>query len=225
MIPVKVQCGCGQRYLFDVEPVDGRMPVSVACPTCGADGTEAANEIIARTLAPKPPPLPTISAGGIRLRKSSPIAEPATLPAAGPASVPPALRKKRAKESGDSSDEQSGLNKLGSWVITGSGTLAAMSAGGVLPVILPTNMLWPVVAVCGFVGGMMNIAGRGPIWTGMLYGPATGVGGFLVAYLWIRNRESVYWWQLTLAYIIGAMPGVLLQWLLMKFFCKKPSAG
>jgi len=51
MIPVKIQCSCGQRYAFDVEPICGRMTSSVVCPVCGADGTLAANEIIAFTLA------------------------------------------------------------------------------------------------------------------------------------------------------------------------------
>ncbi len=51
MIPVKIQCGCGQRYVFDIEPVCGRMPGRVACPVCGQDGTRVANEIIAYTLA------------------------------------------------------------------------------------------------------------------------------------------------------------------------------
>jgi hypothetical protein len=51
MIPVKIQCGCGQRYLFEVEPVCGRMPGKVACPVCGLDGTRVANEIIAFQLA------------------------------------------------------------------------------------------------------------------------------------------------------------------------------
>ena len=51
MIPIKIQCGCGQRYAFDIEPFYGRMPFSVACPVCGADGTSAANEVIAFTLA------------------------------------------------------------------------------------------------------------------------------------------------------------------------------
>ncbi len=51
MIPVKIQCGCGQRYVFDIEPVRGRMPGAVACPVCGSDGTSAANEAIAFTLA------------------------------------------------------------------------------------------------------------------------------------------------------------------------------
>ena len=48
---VKVQCPCGTRYAFDVEPVNGRMPMRVKCPGCGADGTELANEVIRQKLA------------------------------------------------------------------------------------------------------------------------------------------------------------------------------
>ena len=51
MMPVKIECGCGQRYVFDIEPVCGRMPGRIACPVCGLDGTRVANEIIAYTLA------------------------------------------------------------------------------------------------------------------------------------------------------------------------------
>src|SRR5258707_4831605 len=46
MLEIKVQCDCGQRYKFDVEPVDGRMPFTVNCPICGSSGTERANEIL-----------------------------------------------------------------------------------------------------------------------------------------------------------------------------------
>jgi hypothetical protein len=51
MLPVKIQCSCGQRYAFDIEPVCGRMPGRVACPVCGTDGTRVAKEIIAFNLA------------------------------------------------------------------------------------------------------------------------------------------------------------------------------
>ena len=51
MLPIKIQCGCGQKYAFDVEPVNGQMPYTVACPICGVDGTEAANAALAQTLA------------------------------------------------------------------------------------------------------------------------------------------------------------------------------
>lgn len=80
MIPVKIQCGCGQRYAFDAEPVDGRLTAAVACPVCGTDGTAAANEIIARTLAASPAAAP---APGTRLRTV------ATAAPAGAASPPP----------------------------------------------------------------------------------------------------------------------------------------
>jgi hypothetical protein len=55
MIPIKIQCECGQRYAFDVEPVNGCMTSPVACPACGVDGAIAANAIIAQSAQPKPP--------------------------------------------------------------------------------------------------------------------------------------------------------------------------
>lgn len=78
MVSVKIECGCGQHYAFDVEPVDGRMGSSVACPICGADGTSTANEIIASQLPPPPPPKPapmrvTMTPG----RSAEPVARPA----------------------------------------------------------------------------------------------------------------------------------------------------
>jgi len=94
MITVKILCGCGQKYAFDVEPYHGRMPSSVQCPICKVDGTEAANEILARTLPPPtqsaaplknmtPPP----TAGSLRIAGS-----PAATPAAAPVSAPPPPR-------------------------------------------------------------------------------------------------------------------------------------
>jgi hypothetical protein len=49
MMPIKIECGCGQRFAFDVEPVNRQMPSPVACPACGADATVAANDIITQT--------------------------------------------------------------------------------------------------------------------------------------------------------------------------------
>ena len=80
---IKVQCPCGSKYSFEVEPVDGRMPFAVNCPTCNADGTEMANQLIAeaagkpklrvQTAAPVvadelPPPRP-VPAKGAALRQ------------------------------------------------------------------------------------------------------------------------------------------------------------
>jgi hypothetical protein len=57
MVAVKIVCSCGQKYSFNVHPVNGRMPAPIQCPLCGRDGTAVANEAIARALA-TPPALP-----------------------------------------------------------------------------------------------------------------------------------------------------------------------
>jgi hypothetical protein len=67
MVPIRIQCGCGQLYEFEIEPVDGRMPAPVACPTCGLDGTEAANACIAQTLATPQPTAAPAGPGPLRI--------------------------------------------------------------------------------------------------------------------------------------------------------------
>ena len=57
IVPVKIVCSCGQKYAFDVYPLNGRMPAPIKCPVCGVDGTAVANEIIAIALKEQPSPL------------------------------------------------------------------------------------------------------------------------------------------------------------------------
>jgi hypothetical protein len=76
---IKIECACGARFAFDVEPVDGQMPVEVQCPECGADGTAKANEFIREqwtTARPK--------AGPIRVRVVTPPSEAESPTAPGP---------------------------------------------------------------------------------------------------------------------------------------------
>ena len=54
MVAVKIICVCGQKYAFDVYPLNGRMPAPVQCPVCGRDGTAVADEIIARAIGAQP---------------------------------------------------------------------------------------------------------------------------------------------------------------------------
>ena len=92
---LKVVCNCGQKYKFDVEPVNGRMPVTIACPVCGADGTEKANGLLAQQFAVQPPPIPIVqrpaiamappppvaaSASGVRVNRPPPVAHAAPAP-------------------------------------------------------------------------------------------------------------------------------------------------
>ena len=59
-IPIKLFCECGQKYSFEVRPVDGRMPFPVACPACGQDGTGQANHFLAKMLNGVTQPLPPV---------------------------------------------------------------------------------------------------------------------------------------------------------------------
>jgi predicted RNase H-like nuclease (RuvC/YqgF family) len=65
MVPIKIICHCGQKYAFEVQPQDGRMPVAVNCPVCGRDGTIAANESIRKMLHGKTQPLPPPSVAAV----------------------------------------------------------------------------------------------------------------------------------------------------------------
>lgn len=91
---LKVVCPCGQKFKFDVEPVNGQMPFTVTCPLCGADGTATANQMLAAMFAsppppatPPPPPPPAPVSGGLRLSKSA-HSEPAPAPATAPDAAP-----------------------------------------------------------------------------------------------------------------------------------------
>ncbi len=74
IMELKVLCDCGQKYVFDVEPVAGQMPIFVNCPSCGKDGTQTANILIAE--AKPPSPLTHHSAGPVRLSAAPPMAQP-----------------------------------------------------------------------------------------------------------------------------------------------------
>jgi hypothetical protein len=99
---VKVLCPCGAKFKFDVEPVRGRMPTPISCPSCGADATGHANAIIEETLraagqtvepqvapAPAPPPPASIRPIGLRIDR------PATVEAGVEPSDPPPLAPPR----------------------------------------------------------------------------------------------------------------------------------
>jgi hypothetical protein len=108
MMPIKIECECGQHYAFDVDPVNGRMPSAVACPTCGIDGTAVANDTIARQLGPVPiirliEEPPSISAAApptllATASSQSPIALPPIGTAKAQTLAPPAITPSPAVE-------------------------------------------------------------------------------------------------------------------------------
>jgi hypothetical protein len=84
MISIKIQCGCGQHYAFEVKTADNLTPNTVVCPVCGADGTDAANAAIAQTMSTQPA-VAAAQTGGTRIRVAAP-----------PSSVPPAAGSRGA---------------------------------------------------------------------------------------------------------------------------------
>lgn len=98
MTELKVYCDCGQKFKFDVEPVNGQMPFAVACPYCKRDGTAKANEMLqqmrvfhavepATAAAPAPaapaaPPTLRIGATSPAVHASAPISIAAASPTA-----------------------------------------------------------------------------------------------------------------------------------------------
>jgi hypothetical protein len=88
LIRIKLLCECGQRFAFEVEPINGRMPSPVACPACGTDKTDAANASLAPSTDSH---IPAAATGNEPMRISIP-AHPAHTPARLAAPEPTAPR-------------------------------------------------------------------------------------------------------------------------------------
>jgi hypothetical protein len=86
MREIKVQCDCGQKYQFEVDPVDGQMPYAVICPVCGLDGTKKANSL----LSSPPPPVPAMIAPVAVIAAGVSDAGPAAVATLAPPSPPSA---------------------------------------------------------------------------------------------------------------------------------------
>jgi hypothetical protein len=235
MIAIKIQCACGQRYAFDVEPVNGRMPVGVACPACGIDGTVAANRMIAQALGVQPAvvaaPVAVATAAPAPVRLATAAAAPPPIPAAaarpavGAAPRPaarPAPTPKRGRDGWDK--EENSTNKMGTYVMMTPALLAAMFSWDLFGTGFPPLFVWAAVGICGVVGGILNVAGRGPIAAGAVVGLVMALGGFGVAYLWLQGRERVYKFELFIAFLVGAAPGFGLQYLLQVLRRKRAAA-
>ena len=122
----------------------------------------------------------------------------------------------------DAWGEEEGMNKAGTALAVMPAVLGALLLAGFVPIEVPASLLFIVIGLCGVAGGILNMLGRGPIWIGMITGPMLALGGFGAVYFWIQGRESVRKFELLIAFIVGAVPGSLLQTLLAKVTGAKP---
>ncbi|HYT58916.1 MAG TPA: hypothetical protein VEL06_02020 [Haliangiales bacterium] len=125
---VKVQCTCGTRYKFDVEPINGLMPGPVSCPTCGADGTAASNAIIQQSLSSQAGALGSVgvqptSPDKPRIRLNLPVRPEPAVAAAEP---PPAALSPTRSPKMTAARPRSGVAKEPSVLF---GALGAMAGG------------------------------------------------------------------------------------------------
>jgi hypothetical protein len=95
-LELKLICYCGQKYKFDVEPVNGLMPFTVKCPICNLDGTARANEMLAHLFAVPPKPPAPAQAKATTLIPPAPAAVPPPQSAVAPppiaATAPPQFK-------------------------------------------------------------------------------------------------------------------------------------
>lgn len=143
---LKLVCQCGQKYKFDVEPMNGQMPYPINCPVCNVDGTTAANALIAGqfavtspAIAPPPPIAP--ASGGLRISRSAPepaaaIASPAPAPM-NSGSAPPPISGMRP----GMTDKKSKLVVAGEFS-RGRGILGAVMGAGIGCGLMFAFWLW-----------------------------------------------------------------------------------
>jgi len=125
---LKVQCDCGQKFKFDVEPVNNQMPFPVTCPVCGADGTSKANGLLkAQAAAPPVPVAVATGAAPAQLRISATAPPVATAPP--PPRMPttagvarPAMAGARVAAKDSSGPTNLGLGALGALIGAGVGS-------------------------------------------------------------------------------------------------------
>lgn len=178
---LKIECSCGQKIAFDVEPEAGAMPCSVPCPSCSADITPLANTEIQRQLSAAPPAPAAPSVPRLRVSHGagthSPQPPPTPAPAAAqaPSSAPalstaahtPAAPRSMstvmaaAAAAAPLPDDGSDQAKMGSFLMGVVGVIGGAVAGLVL---------WLIIAKAGFNPRILAI----------LVGAGAGGGGRLL---------------------------------------------
>lgn len=94
-MPFKFPCHCGTKHAFEAAPINGRMPWAVTCPSCGADATGVANQILQQAAsaqtaqvasAAAPPPTAAPAPAPIRIGVATKTSAP---PASGSGAATP----------------------------------------------------------------------------------------------------------------------------------------
>ncbi len=116
---------------------------------------------------------------------------------------------------------------MGLYIVMVPAIIAALLESGTFGEIVSPMVLAAVVGVCGIVGGLVNLWGRGPVVYGAIIGLAIGLGGYGAVYGWLQFRGDtrIFRGELALAFVIGAAPGIGLQKLFQMLHNRKAQAA
>src|SRR5438045_5888762 len=134
-----------------------------------------------------PPPAPS----GLRIGTSTAPPPPVAASSSAPPRMTTPVRPQPQRGNHGWATSETSFNTLGSYIMLVPSILGAMLSAGFFGVELPPMILGVIVAVCGLVGGIINILGRGPIAVGMLVGLVMAFGWYGTVYWWINGRTSV----------------------------------
>ena len=155
MTELKVQCDCGQKIKFDVEPVNNAVPFPVNCPVCGADLLGKANQQLqSRAVAPAVA-VAAAAPAQLRISAAPPVA---TAPVAAPprpvaaAAGRPGMRPAPVKAKDGSGPTNLGLGLLGALIG------AAVGAGLMYGFFALTQFRFPLMGTG--VGALTGLGAR-----------------------------------------------------------------
>jgi hypothetical protein len=105
--------------------------------------------------------------------------------------------------------------------------IGAVLESGTFEAFVSPLIIAGLVGICGIVGGLVNLWGRGPVIYGAIIGLFIGLGGYGAVYGWLQFRGDtrIFRGELALAFVIGAVPGFGLQKLFQMLHRKSTQAA
>lgn len=71
------------------------------------------------------------------------------------------------------------------------------------------RFVFALSAVCGALGGWLFGLGRAPAHAGLVGGALASSGGMVLTHLGIANRESFFFIEAVMLWVVGSIPGAL----------------
>jgi hypothetical protein len=194
MSEIKVQCDCGQKIKFDVDPSYTRIPFPVNCPVCGADCLDKANQALGAIIPSTTAAPVAVAAPRLRIGASAhaPTATAEAPPAVAPMPARPGAfpgRPGTAPAAGDGKQKRKPNFALG-------------FVGAIVGTLVGAALYYFVYKVTGFRLGLMALA----------VGFLAGLGARLLGGEQEGNELGYIAGALVVAGVLGAQYMVARSW-------------